>query len=58
MTVTDTFTAEITIVYPDFEEGEELLNEKDYEHWFKSMDGMAVDDVHVKKLKHFVNEED
>ena len=58
MTVTDTFTAEITIVYPDFEEGEELLNEKDYENWFKSMDGMAVDDVHVKKLKHFINEED
>lgn len=57
MTVTDTFTTEITIVYPDFEEGDELLNEKDYENWFKSMDGMAVDDVHVKKLKHFVNED-
>lgn len=58
MTVTDTLTVELTVVYPDFEEGEELLNEKDYENWFKSMDGMAVDDVHVKKLKHFVSEED
>lgn len=58
MTVTDTLTVELTVVYPDFEEGDELLDEKDYENWFKSMDGMAVDDVHVKKLKHFVSEED
>lgn len=57
MTVTDTLTVELTVVYPDFEEGDELLDEKDYENWFKSMDGMAVDDVHVKKLKHFVSEE-
>lgn len=56
MTVTDTFIAEITITYPEIDE-EEILNEKDYENWFKSMDGMAVDDVHVKKLKHFVNED-
>ena len=58
MTVTDTLTVELTVVYPDFEEGDEFLDEKDYVNWFKSMDGMAVDDVHVKKLKHFVSEED
>lgn len=58
MTVTDTLTVELTVVYPDFEEEDELLDKKDYENWFKSLDGMAVDDVHVKKLRHFVSEED
>ena len=58
MTVTDTFTVELTIVYPDIEGEEEIPNEKDYERLFRSMDGMAVDDVHVKKLKHFVSDED
>jgi hypothetical protein len=57
MTVTDTLVVELTYVHNDISE-EEMMDEKQYESFFKSFDGMAADDAHVKKLKHFVNEED
>lgn len=57
MTVTDTLVVELTYVHRDISE-EEMMDEKQYESLFKSFDGMAADDAHVKKLKHFVNEEE
>ena len=61
MTVTDTLTVELTFV-THFDGEEEMnncmMNEKQYEAFFKCLDGMAADDAHVKNLKHFVSEKD
>ena len=57
MTITDTLVVELTYVHHDISE-EEMLDEKQYESLFKSFDGMAANDAHVKKLKHFIYEEE
>lgn len=57
MTITDTLVVELTYVHHDISE-EEMMDEKQYESFFKSFDGMAADDAHIKKLKHFINEEE
>lgn len=57
MTITDTLTVELTFVHKDIDE-DEMMDEKQYESFFKSFDGMAADDVKVRNLKHFINEGD
>ena len=55
MTVTDTLTVELTYVH-EVDDLDELMDEKQYESFYKTFDGMGADDAHVKSLKHFVSE--
>ena len=57
MKVTDTLTVELTYVH-DIDDEDEIMSEEDYKNYFKLGLTLPADDAHIKKLKHFVNEEE